>query len=398
MNSVTEEPRPAPDPYGVATERVLRWILLSYCLLVLCASLYPFAFAPVATDDSDLLRWRRPARRDLLVNLVAYLPVGWALFHLLRRRLGGARAVLTATAGAALLSLCIELLQRWVSVRVPSLADWSLNTVSGALGALLAASQPRASSPYATRLRRLQVSPALALLLVLWFAAHAAPFVPRMRWRLIEATLQQALAQPFDLSRLATTFAAVLVLSAVLRTLVRRDTFWPLFAATMAASLLARLLFIGQQLTLDQVAAVLLALPLIAWLRQRGHRAAQTPLFAWIVVAIVVAGTAPWQFTTQANPVDWRPFGALLVGRDSVESVSLLTHVFLWIGAVWVGAGSPLGLRRAALLLVATSLAIELAQCFLVGRSADPTPLLLLLYGTLLVQSARAIDGPAGAA
>lgn len=398
MNSVTQDSRAGADAYLLATERVLLWVLVSYALLVLCASLYPFTFAPGEFDLSSLLRWRRPARRDLIVNLLAYVPIGWGMVHLLRRRVRGLRALLAGALAAAALSLCVELLQHWVSVRVPSLADWLLNVASGVLGALLALGQPPASSPFATRLRRLQVSPALALLLVLWLAAHAAPFVPRMRWRLIDAALSQLLATALEPARLATTFAAVLVLSAVLRTLVRRDTFWPLFAGIVGTSLLARLLFIGQQLTLDQIAAVLLALPLIAWLRQRSHRAAQLPLFAWIVAAMVVAGTAPWKLTTGFSGVDWRPFGALLLGRESVETTGLLLQAFVWIGAVWVGAGSRLGLRRAVPALAATVIVIEAVQCFLLGRIADPTQLLLLLYGTLLVQAARAIDGPAGAA
>lgn len=398
MNSVTQDARPVADAYATATERVLLWVLVTYALLVLCASLYPFTFAPADFDLARLLSWRRPARRDMLVNLLAYLPIGWCMVHLLRRRTPAVHTVLIGTSVAALLSLCVEILQHWVTVRVPSLADWLLNVGSGAIGSLLALAQRPAPSPFTTRLRRLQVSPALALLLVLWLAAHAAPFVPRLRWRLIDAALQLGWTSAFDLARLATTFASVLVLSAVVRTLVRRDTFWPLFSAIVVVSLASRMLFIGQRLTPDQVVAVLLALPLIGWLRRRSHRSAQTPLFAWIVAALLVAGTAPWEFSPQFNAVDWRPFGALLLGSETTDATGLLLHVFLWIGAVWVGAGSRLGLRRAALVLAATSLLIECAQCFLVGRVADPTQLLLLLYGTLLVQAARAIDGPAGAA
>jgi VanZ family protein len=402
VNSVTSTTQPGFDAQVAATQRVLRWVLGCYALFVVCASLYPFTFAPPDPNQpglDGLTHWRSPTRRDLIINLLAYAPLGWLLAHLLRPRVGRLAALGLACASAAALSLTLEVLQHWVTVRVPSFADWTLNFVSGATGALLAIAQPtRESSAVATRLRRLQVSPALALLLVLWVAAHAAPFMPRLRSRLIDAAWQAALDASLDLARFATHVASGLVLAAVLRTLVRRDAFWPLFLAFLGGSLLARLLFIGQALTLDQVFAASFVIAATAWLRRSGHRSAQTPLFLMIVAALLIAGTAPWELSAGFNPVDWRPFGALLSGRESADITGLLLHVFLWIGAVWVGAGSRYGLRGTALMLAGLSVAIEVAQCFLAGRVADPTHLLLVLYGTMLVQAAQAIDDPARAA
>lgn len=402
VNSVTSTTHPNLDAQVAATQRVLRWMLGCYALFVICASLYPFTFAPPDPTQpglAGLAQWRSPTRRDLIINLLAYAPLGWLLVHLLRPRVGGVLALGLAAISAAALSLTIEFMQQWVTVRVPSLADWSLNCLSGTAGALLAVAQPaRESSAVATRLRRLQVSPALALLLVLWVAAHAAPFMPRMRWRLIDAAWQSALDASVDLARFATHVASGLVLAAVLRTLVRRDAFWSLFLAFLGGSLLARLVFIGQALTIDQVLAAGFVIAATAWLRQRGHRSAQTPLFLMIVAAVLIAGTAPWQLSATVNAIDWRPFGALLSGRESAEITGLLLHAFLWVGAVWVGAGSRFGLRGSALLLGGLSIAIEAAQCFLEGRVADPTHLLLVVYGMMLVQAAQGIDDPARAA
>lgn len=377
-------------------------MLATYALLVLSASLYPFTFAPVDPADPGLrgmLAWRTPTRRDLVVNLLAYIPIGWAATHMLRARTAAAPAVVLGCLGAAGLSLCVEFLQQWVTVRVPSLADFLLNCASGAGGALLASLQPRGiGAGFATRLRRLPVSPAIALLLVLWLSAHAAPFFPRLRWSLIERAIDSLTHSRFEIDRFATHFASVLVLSAVLRTLVRRDAFWPLFLSVAVVSLLLRLLFVGQTLTLDQCLATLTALPVVLWLRRRGHRSAQTPLFLWITAAMLIAGTVPWQFSGHAIAVDWRPFAALLSGRDAAGMTGLLIHVFLWIGAVWVGAGSRFGLRGATLSLGALAVSIEIAQGFMAGRVADPTPLLLVGYGALLVRAARAVDEHAGPA
>ena len=85
--------------------------------------------------------------------------------------------------------------------------------------------------PLATRLRRLNVNPALALLLALWVAAHAAPFLPRLRPGRIRAAIDASLSLTPSIGGVASYLAAWLILSAVMRTLFRRETFWPLFAA-----------------------------------------------------------------------------------------------------------------------------------------------------------------------
>jgi VanZ family protein len=399
VNSITKGIASAAGPYEAATGRLLTWLLLTYCLLVVCASLYPFAFAPTTAGDSvlrgltGLLEWRTPTRRDLILNLIAYLPIGWLIAHLARRSLSAPGSALAATLGGAALSIGIELLQNWVPVRVPSLADWTLNTTSAALGAVVAQWQRNATSiAVATRLRRLHVSPALGLLIVLWLAAHAAPFMPRLRWTYIESSFDQMLRLGLDAGRLAAHFASLLVLSAVLRTLVRRETFWPLFGIVVGTSLLARLMFVGQQLTLDECLAVLMTVPLVLWLRGRGHRVAQTPLMLWICIGLVAMGTAPWQFAATPNPVVPMPFDDLLGGPGDGDSINTLQRVFLWIGAVWVGAGSRLGLRGSVALLATLSIGCEFAQTFIETRFADPTDLLLILYGALLLQAARAVD------
>lgn len=405
MNSITKGFAPSSGPYEAATGRLLTWLLLTYGLLVVCASLYPFAFAPTAAGESvmrglgGLLAWRTPTRRDLILNLIAYLPVGWLIAHLARRSLSTALSTLVATAGGAALSIGIELLQNWVPVRVPSLADWTLNTVSAALGAVVAQWQRNATSiAVATRLRRLHVSPALGLLIVLWLAAHAAPFMPRLRWTYVESSVDQMLRLGFDAGRLAAHFASLLVLSAVLRTLVRRETFWPLFGIVVGTSLLARLMFINQQLTLDECLAVMMTAPLVLWLRGRGHRVAQTPLLLWICIGLVAMGTAPWQFAATPSAFVPMPFNTLLGGAGDGDSVNTLQRVFLWIGAVWVGAGSRLGLRGSLGLLAAISIGCEFAQMFIETRYADPTDLLLILYAGLLLQAARAVDAQGASA
>ena len=121
MNSITKGIASASGSYEAATGRLLTWLLLTYCLLVVCASLYPFTFTPTAAGESvlrglgGLLAWRAPTRRDLILNLIAYLPVGWLLAHLARRSLSAPSS-----------TTCWTAIQRSTDTEKCSLPCWSI--------------------------------------------------------------------------------------------------------------------------------------------------------------------------------------------------------------------------------------------------------------------------------
>ncbi len=294
--------------------------------------------------------WRPTSQRDTIVNLLVYVPIGLLLPTVMGPRRHAALRWLVAIVAGAVLSLLVELLQHAIRARVPSLADWVLNiasTASGATLALLFAALP--TRPLATRLRRLNVNPALALLLALWIAAHAAPFLPRLRPGRIRAAVDASLSLTPSIGGIASYLAAWLILSAVIRTLFRRDAFWPLFAVLVAVSLGSRLLFVGQTLSPDEVIAAAIALPVIGHLRSRTHDTSRTPLLAIIALALLVANLAPFAFSGTAQPVAWMPFAELADGLVDDRYLSSLERLFVGIGAVWVAAGSALGLGTLAL-------------------------------------------------
>jgi VanZ family protein len=388
----------ADDALGAASRRLHLWWVVGYTLLVACASLYPFGFDGerllfAATDGfSRFLDWRDPTRRDTILNLLAYLPVGIGAALALPARLPAAARLALATATGAALSLAIELLQFASPVRVPSIADWTLNvaaTAAGATASLAVARLPGLSM--SRRLRRLRVNPSLALLILVWIASHAAPFLPR-RPRAIRGALDAFLALDVTLGGLAASMAAFLVLSAVLRTLLNRDSFWAAFGALVGLSFAARLLFVGQQLTLDEPLALALTLPIIARLRDRGYASAQTPLFAFICVAWLVHGLAPFAFAAPAQPVSWLPFPEFAGGATDGGYVDVLRRAFVCIGAVWVAAGSSLGLGAGTAMLLGVVAVGELAQRYLPTRVPDTTDAVLVLFGALLVHAANRVD------
>lgn len=124
-------------------------LALAYGALIVYASLYPFTgWRPaVASTPLDWLWLPWPnwwLRFDVVANFVGYLPLGF-LCVIAWLRSGGSLAValpMTMLAGV-LLSLSLETLQNFLPQRVPSRADWALNSGGACLGALLAGALSR---------------------------------------------------------------------------------------------------------------------------------------------------------------------------------------------------------------------------------------------------------------
>jgi VanZ family protein len=119
------------------------WPLSQLCVaLIVYASLYPFD----QWRNQDIAPWAflmAPWPKywigfDVASNVLGYAPLGF-LLTLSGRRMGWqGPVILLTTLAAALLSLTLESLQSYLPARVPSLADFLLNTLGAWLGAVVA--------------------------------------------------------------------------------------------------------------------------------------------------------------------------------------------------------------------------------------------------------------------
>ena len=118
------------------------YLALAYLVLIIYASLYPFAnwrdlgLSPLAFLDAGWPRYWTAF--DLAVNVAAYLPLGFLLTLTLRHLPGCWSAAIAALLLGSLISLGLECLQTWLPSRVPSNVDLACNAAGTALGAVLA--------------------------------------------------------------------------------------------------------------------------------------------------------------------------------------------------------------------------------------------------------------------
>ena len=359
-------------------------------VFMIYASLYPFEFdfSRFATlerrDWMRSLSWRRPARTDLIANLLFYLPFGALVTFLTPRRWGAVLRALVVFACGLLLSLLIEGTQFATRNRDPSITDVIMNGSSAGLAAILAlCARGLGLRPTLPELRAPRPDIVALLLIALWLAFHTVPFMPTARFVFVFRAPLRMIDVHWASAAFAGFFAGYLLLGAAMRHLLRSSSFWPVFIACAAGSVLARIVFRNHQLQINEVAGLLLALPIIWQMNHSSERAAFRRAAFWATPAFVFFSLAPFAFSAAAPNFQWLTVPPL-IARNEVEP-GLFELAFFYIGAVWLFNEAGWHLARVALAMFIVACFIEVAQAWQVNKGAQLAAPVAVLVGALLI-------------
>lgn len=368
-----------------ALRRATAWLLAFTVLFIVYASLYPFEFdvtRPLRFTRADWLQvvaWRRPVRSDLIANLIFYLPFGALLTALTPRRWGPMRRFLFTLACGTALSVIIETGQGFTVRRDPSLVDVMMNSASTALASLLAlGARGLGLKPALPELRTSRPDFVAVLIVGLWLAMHAAPFMPAQRFVWYFSNPARALDWDWSSGAFAGFLAGYLLVGTVLRSLLRPSSFWKLFAACAVLSVLARIVFRDQRLALPECVGLLVSLPLIWQVHAAREQTAYRLALLWAAPAFVFYALAPFDFSG-APEFEWMRLPPLTARLNAGEP-GLLEICFFYAGAVWLLREARLPLARIVFGMMTTALLIEVAQAWEPTRNAQlvaPTVVLI---------------------
>jgi VanZ family protein len=379
---------------GHSSERALRrataWLLAFTVLFMVYASLYPFDFdltrlARFGREEwLRAIAWRKPVRSDLIANLIFYLPFGALTTSIAPRRWGALRRFLFALGCGAGLSLLIELAQAMTVNRDPSAVDMMVNAASTGIASLLAlGARGLGLKPALPELRTNRPDVVAVLIVALWIAMHAAPFMPAQRFVWYFSNPSRALDWQWSSGAFAGFLAGYLLVAAVLRSLLRPSSFWKLFAVCALISLLARIVFRDQRLALTECIGFLAALPLIWHMTAAREHAASRLALLWSAPAFVFYALAPFDFSG-APEFDWTTLPPLTARLNSGEP-GLLETGFFYTGAVWLLREARLPLSRIVVGMLTTALLIEVAQAWEPTRNAQLVAPAVVLAAAALI-------------
>jgi VanZ family protein len=375
---------------------VLIWLSLLYPLLIAYVSLFPLDWHPPAAWSNPLMHpWPRwDARSDVLVNVLAYVPLG-LLLTLLWRRCGRAGSTVLSLAAGFGLSFGMEFLQEALPGRVSSVADIVHNTLGTLFGIVFAqlVSRDTLSGEWLHRQRvRLAVPGALAnmglVVLALWAAAELFPFVPSPDM----ATIKHGLRPLLETLRHPATFAGwkalgdgfeLFGIGLLARCVLREPSLLPTSLLILAVTAL-KVVVVHQVLSLEFMLAALTALTLLLFFgwQTPGRRAglAIVSVAASLVIDELCRGTSD-----RLHAFNWVPFSAQIGTLPGFNGL----FVTVWIALALATStrmlvqGSPKRERWAKLLggalLFCSWFALEWHQRLLPGRIPDVTDPLVAL-------------------
>lgn len=375
---------------------------LACVLLIAYASLFPFSGWRL--PGAGFFAWftpelpRRVSRSDLLVNVIAYVPVGYLLFRLFRGDGRLALPFLRALVAGSVLSFAMESTQAFLPGRTPSVVDLCTNALGTSAGALLALCWQQAAVPEGAwsrwRARFLCAGSRGELglcVLLLWLCSQWAPFVPSLDLGGIKNGLKPLWytardLSRFDLAQAATYFFYLSGLGVVALGTFRRSTLaLPLFSLFAAAVLCAKIFIQGRQLSLEALAGLFAAVPLLVAAGLLGEKSRRL-----MGCLLLVAGFAFYELKpgvgSVAGAFSWIPlqgqlahelsgFGTILEGIWPFAALSVLVARGgkQSRGSFWAGAA----------VVFSFVFALEWLQLEIPGRTPDLTQALLALAGWL---------------
>ncbi|HEX7560503.1 MAG TPA: VanZ family protein, partial [Usitatibacter sp.] len=164
-----------------------RGSLAVWALLIAYASLYPFVPLRLPSMDAVLGYFSRPryvTAFDVVVNVLAYAPLGTLACLYFRQADATARAIVKAIACCAAFSFAMEFLQLFVVGRVASMYDTLANAAGALWGALVFADPfySLVTRPLGERREKFIVAGAWGdaglALVMLWMIAQLNPALP----------------------------------------------------------------------------------------------------------------------------------------------------------------------------------------------------------------------------
>ncbi len=377
-----------PNSIDPVFRRKLAALLAFVIALILYGSLYPWEFEvmpglnPVLhllhSWDSEMNRF---VLRDIGINVLLYMPVGFVGWLLFRR-------MPVAVAIGFALSCAVEMIQSYEPARQTSLVDVTTNTIGTVLGVIGARMFEGVVGTVGARLAARRKRDASALMLLAVLAAWLLfPFFPVPgRAAMMEKLRAMATEHsPFDpallLPAIAIWYAAGLMIRAAG---MRRKWLWAgLSLAPLGAELLiVHLVPWPATIIGAALGAVLAVFPPVA---VAGAIA--------VILMTVMRGLAPFHFAGTPQPFLWIPFeGFLSMDWETGVSV-LLQKVFFYGAAIWLLREAGLRLGWTAVLVATMLGAIEAVQVYIPAHTpeiTDPLLALLLAFGIGALSPVRA--------
>ena len=371
-------------------------------MLIVYGSLYPWHFAPAHLTANPLwilLHSWQPAvgryfLRDTIVNVILYMPLGFAAHMVFRKSQLPGFGIYGPVLLGVLLSAAMELTQLLVPGRNTSMADLITNVIGSGLGVmaglLFDALAPHHDFRKPMRDHRAPADRSALLLTFCWAAWLFFPLFPMLSsYVLLQKLAVFAHSRVLDplplVSTAACWYAAGLLLTATAQ--VSHGCFFLTLMAIPAQ------FFVVEKQPLPSLLLGAIAGVVLFAVRHRAD--APTIAEAGVFLAVIlIRGLSPFHFAGGSIEFGWIPFVATLASDWQSAASVLIEKAFYYGTAIWLLRAAGVRLVFSILLVAAVLAMIEIAQIHLSGRTPEITdPILAIFMGFVLAMLSRPARG-----
>ncbi len=373
-----------------------------YVMLIAYGSLFPFAGFIIPEGNPFGWMTKHPfnlvSRKDAVVNILAYIPLGFLLFKFTYYRCGFPNGMIRSFIAGLCLSLTMESLQGFLPGRDPSTVDLFTNSSGAAIGHTLAFLHER-STETGGAIKRFQknwlapghVNSAGAVILLIWGFSALSPFVPTLSTpgpvRGVEPLLLTLLGKtPFDLTDALVHFSRGTGLAILAFTIFPREVrSIRLFAFYAMTVLTLQIFIINRYQSLEAVSGYIAGICMAALISLLAGNLSRIIAILLLMAGFVLSEVKADETTSIFREFNWIPF------RYHLEST--LSAISLILAGIWpFSAISLLCIKlsktdRSGLLLCGGAVIflvvalLEWEQQYIPGRTADITQALLAVIG-----------------
>ena len=362
---------------------IVAWLCVGAVALIAYGSLYPFNLksnANVAGFWSMFgeLSWARAGRGDRVSNVLLYAPFGFCLSLWLTSNLRNRKAILVAVFCGAILSLSIELMQVFISSRVPSLWDVTLNTLGALVGAVGGVAWHAMSARLPSALAGGGQPDRVALwVLILWIAAQWAPFLPHFSLFKLKSALQPLIEPRIETWATLHWLVWWLVVAQIVFVLAGGARGMEMLLVAIACVLVGRLFVVDQFFLPSELIALLALLPVMVLLHR--VRPASQRFILMAAFAIVFVVDRIWPVHWSGGSFEFWPFLAWIDAGMPLEIAAFLKTLFEFAALTWLLTETGFAMRSAAVAIPILVLALEIFGALFAGRAASITDPILAL-------------------
>lgn len=371
--------------------KIVPFLLIGVLALIAYGSLYPFNFKDDAIKLGVVaafgeLSWARAGRGDRISNVLLYLPLGFCLFLWLNTRWRRVGSLVLATLIGATCSLIIEVAQVYVSARVPSLTDLSLNTLGTAIGAMGGVAWRIGTlwMHLPQRAERPTRDSTAGLLIALWVLWRFAPFVPHFDLGKLKAALRPLFDPELNPALIFAYLTGWIIVSQALASIVSRARLLETLLVLIAIVLAGRLLVADQAFVPSELVALVLLLPILVVTDRLTPGPRRTLLVLSVLVVFFVYRLAPYEFAASPSHFDLWPFlvwfdEGLAQTWHSIDWSIVFGQIFLYAAVLWCIRHAGASMMFAAIASVCLALLTEVLQLWLPAQSGSLTDVALAM-------------------